>query len=265
MKFINRLLYEMVEDKIKFKELIQEEDYYVSDILDKNKFDRNNNEVLINISNINVKSIVKELLEEDFEFINKNKNNNKNNKNNIIMDKDIDTIVLKDRIIQPVINNKDSVIRAFVNSYYWIKNELYDEESRNLGYENELQTKLTYILKANIIDFVMNNVGNKNLNADLRKLIEEYYNEDIISSKLNKLRKSTNNTNGMIELLVLNTLFEIPIIIIDQKNKPRYIIDNKIITNNLENKKYNNRETVILKFDYEGSDIPAKISNIFYK
>lgn len=261
MKFINRLLYEIIQDKIKFKEIIQEDDYFVSDVIDKNKFDRNDDELVVNVSNINVKNILKELFDEEFVFKHKNKNKNKN----IIEDKDINTVVLKDRIIQPVVNNKDSIIRAFVNSYYWLKNTLYDEESRNLGYENELQTRLTYILKAHIIDFIMNNNNNKNLNSDLLKLLKEYNNEDIINSKLNKLRKSTNNTNGFIELLILNELYNIPIVIIDNKNKLKYIIDKKIYDTKLENKKYDNKETIILKFDYENSDIPSNISNIFYK
>ena len=63
------------------------------------------------------------------------------------------------QFIQIIIPNKDSIIRAYVNSYYWINNPLYDIESRNLGYLNDLQTNLTYLFKANIIDFIQNNLN----------------------------------------------------------------------------------------------------------
>ena len=54
-------------------------------------------------------------------------------------------VELGNQFNQNIINNKDSVIRAYVNCYYWINNPLYDISSRNLGYNSELQTQITYI------------------------------------------------------------------------------------------------------------------------
>merc|ERR1712127_626507 len=69
-------------------------------------------------------------------------------------------IVLGKQYIQEIISNNNSIIRAYINSYYWINNNLYDIESRNLGYISDLQTNITNLFKANIIDYIQNNKAN---------------------------------------------------------------------------------------------------------
>ena len=78
---------------------------------------------------------------------------------------------------------------------------VYDVESRNLGYISNLQTQLTYLLKAKIIDFVINNKNNKNISDEIK--IHFKNKDDFFDSAINKFRKSNINSTGKIELLPL--------------------------------------------------------------
>ena len=168
------------------------------------------------------------------------------------------------KLIQPIITNMDSVIRAYVNSLYWINNKLYDRESRNLGYISELQTQITYLLKAQIIDYIQKNKDN----TKLKKLLKSFYKEenDFFESSINKFRKTNINTSGEVELIILSFIFDYPILIYDNYNQLINIYDKGPVEVNKENTiKYENvKDAIILKFDYESmNNIPNKIYSIY--
>ena len=98
-----------------------------------------------------------------------------------------DLIELGNKLIQPIVINMDSVIRSYVNSLYWINNKLYDVESRNLGYTSDLQTQMTYLLKAQIIDFVLKNKKNKEFSKELNQYFKDK--DNFFDSAINKFRK----------------------------------------------------------------------------
>jgi hypothetical protein len=95
------------------------------------------------------------------------------NKEGHIEEYNPEPIELENKLIQEVIPNKDSIIRAYVNSYYWINNPLYNIESRNLGYIDDLQTNLTYIFKANIIDFIQKNINKGD--SEVKEFLMKYF------------------------------------------------------------------------------------------
>ena len=166
---------------------------------------------------------------------------------------------------QPIVKNMDSVIRAYVNSLYWINNKLYDVESRNLGYISELQTQVTYLLKAEIIDFVIKNKDNKKFSNKIKEYFKDK--DDFFETTLNKFRKTSINTTGYIELLILSYIFEkYPIIIYNNFNDVKYIFDKGPVEVNKKNiEKYSNYEDLIkMQFDYElMNEIPNKIYSIY--
>jgi hypothetical protein len=191
---ISKLVEEMIMDGIKFKEIIQEDTYYVSDIVDYTTYSDRPNQKIIKTSNFNIKKIMTELFgKESIPQLGKRRIG----KQEIIISKDIpEMIELGNEIIQEIIPNKNSIIRAYVNSYYWILNPLYDKTSRNLGYESDLQDRLTNLFKANLIDYLINNVYNEELKKDVSKYIE--LNKDILSknvfySSISSLRKNNYN------------------------------------------------------------------------
>lgn len=263
IEFINKVIEEMILNNIRFKEIIQENNYFVSDIVDYNLFTTRSKQKIVKTSNLNIKKIMSELFgKEKIPTIGRKK---LSKKEEINIEEDYpEMIEVGTKLIQPIIINMDSVIRAYVNSLYWINNKLYDRESRNLGYISELQTQITYLLKAQIIDYIQNNKDN----TKLKKLLKTFYKEenDFFESSINKFRKTNINTTGEVELIILSFIFDYPILIYDNYNQLINIYYKGPIEVNKENtNKYENvKDVIILKFDYETmNNIPNKIYSIY--
>jgi hypothetical protein len=131
--FVNKVLEEMVQNDIQFRELIQENTYYVSDIVDYTQYTNRTNQKIIKTSNFNIKKIMADLFGKDKTPIIGRRQVNKQ-VNEEVNEDYLELIELGKQLIQPIINNKDSILRAYVNSFYWINNPLYDIDSRNIGY-----------------------------------------------------------------------------------------------------------------------------------
>ena len=179
-------------------------------------------------------------------------------------DSNVELIKLGKQYIQEIIPNNYTIIRAYINSYYWLKNKLYDISSRNLGYVSELQTVLTYIFKSNIIDYITLNI------KQLQKYISHYNpKSSILNNPITKLRKSIINTNGKLELLVLSHLVPIPIIVYDNYSNVKYIflqgeipVSSETLKNFITPDKLTN--SIVLKFNFNNSDIPNNIFSLYY-
>jgi hypothetical protein len=136
---------------------------------------------------------------------------------------------------------------------YWLNNKLYDIESRNLGYFSPLQTQITYLLKANIIDYIQNNII-KNNDA----------NDNFFTSTLNKFRKLSVNTDGKMELTILSILFNTNIIVYDNFSNVKIIYSNgKEYPPESIDKFETNKNNIAIKFYYDGSSIPKKIFSLY--
>jgi hypothetical protein len=274
MANINRLVEELVMDGIKFKEIVMEDNYYVSDIVDYTQFSDRKNQKIIKTSNFNIKKIMADLFGKD--SIPK-LGRRKASKTDITVVENVpEMIELGKQMIQEIVSNKNSVIRAYVNSYYWLHNTLYDKETRNLGYESEMQDRLTNLFKANMIDYVANNTNNEQFKKDIHKLFpnfeldKEMLSKNIFKSQISTFRKNNFNTDGLFELLVLSYMFPYPIVVFDNFNAVKYIFSSGMVNvNDKTTQKYLNTseqsKTIFLKFDYEGvNKIPKKIYSIYY-
>ena len=266
--FVNKIIEEMVQNGIKFKELIQESDYYVSDIVDYTQYSNRPHQKIINTSNFNINKLLSELFGKDkIPIIGRRQLSKLYSMND---EEKPGLIEIGKQLIQIIIPNKDSVIRAYANSYYWSKNPLYDTESRNLGYINELQTTLTFLFKAYIIDFVQNSLLKNDVK--INQYLEKYFkNEDnFFESTLNKFRKTTLNTDGKVELFILSHIIDIPIIVYDNYSNIKYIFLQGEIPVTAETiKKFTALEklnkSIFLKFDFDNSNIiPRNIHSIYY-
>jgi len=267
--FINKVIEEMIQNDIQFKEIIQENSYYVSDIVDYSQFTNRNNQKIIKTTNFNIKKIMVELFGKD-KMPSIGKKQNKKNKNEEVKEDYLDLIELGKQLIQPVINNKDSMIRAYINCFYWINNPLYDTESRNIGYYSDLQTQLVNQLKAKIIDFLFK-MKNENQDKYL-KYLKKYYNNnpDEFNNIVNKFRKNTFNTTGTLELYILSLIIDIRIVVYNNYNNVIELYLNGEVSVNDENIKTFTSEqyrtkTIFIKKELEGSNtIPKNISSIYY-
>jgi hypothetical protein len=266
--YINKVIEELVQDSIKFKEIIQENNYYVSDIVDYTQYSYRPNQKIIKSSNFTLNKIMSELFGKDkIPIIGKRQMNIKSDQ---FVEEDYPELIeLGKQLIQPITSNMDSIIRAYVNCFYWINNALYDDDSRNLGYISDLQTSITYLFKANIIDFIQNNKGNKDFSDYFQKYFKEE--ENFFESAINKFRKSSFNTDGKIELFILSHLIDIPIVVYDNFSNVKFIflqgeikVTDETIKNYTKDERIKN--TIFIKFDYDGSNkIPKNIYSIYYK
>jgi hypothetical protein len=268
--FVNKVIEDIVQNNIQFKELIQENTYYVSDIVSQNQYTSRDNQIIIKTSNFNLNKIINELFDQP-PTIGKRKIKNENKENEIEEDYK-ELMEIGKQLIQPIISNKDSVIRAFVNCYYWINNPLYDKDSRNLGYYSEFQSLLTNQYKAKIIDFIQNVINDKELLKKHEKYLNKYIEKksNFFDSALNKFRKLSYNTTGILELYILSFIVESRIIVYNNYNKIEYLFLQGDVEINSENIKTFTKEefrnkTIYIKFDYEGTNkIPINIYSIYY-
>ena len=248
---INRVAEEMIIDGIKFKEIIMEDMYYVSDIVNFNIYSDRPNQKIIKTSNFNIKKILSDLFGKDsIPSIGRRKIL----RNEVeIEDNYPELVEIGKQLTQVIKPNKNSIIRAYVNCYYWLHNNLYDNESRNLGYFSELQDTLTNLFKANIIDYI-NNLDDMN----------EY------KDKLKQFRKNNYNTDGIMELTMFSYMFPYSIVVYDNYNNVKHIFSNgKVEFNTKTIGKYTSESahsnTIYLKFNYENNNtIPTIISSIYY-
>ena len=266
--YVNRIIEEMIQDGIKFKEILQDNNYYVSDIVDYTQFSYRPEQKIIKSSNFNINKIMNEIFGKDkAPVIGKRQLVFKTGQ--IIEEDYPELIELGNQLIQEIEPNKDSVIKSFVNCFYWINNPLYDDKSRNLGYTSHIQLLLSNLFKANIIDFIQNNRNNQEINKYLINYFKD--NENFFESTINKFRKSSYNTDGKVELFILSHLIDLPIVVYDNFSNVKYIflqgeikVTNETIKNFTSDAKLS--KTVFLKFDFDGiNKIPKIISSIYYK
>ena len=279
MTSVNKIVEEIIMDGIKYKEIIMEDNYYVSDIVDHTMFNERPDQKIIKASNFNIKNIMKELFgKESIPKIGRRKIS----KMNVEIEENYPELIeLGKQLIQKVKTNQNSVIRAYVNSYYWLHNNLYDKETRNLGYYSELQNILTNLFKAHIVDYITNNMESlSQKSSDMKNSISKYLDGlpaknkksdvNLFTSMLNRFRKNNYNTDGILELTILSYMFAYPIVVFDNFNNVKYIFSNgRVDVNDRTSKKYTQTseqsKTIFIKFEYEGSNnIPSNISSIYY-
>ena len=268
IEYIRRLLEEIIQNNIKFKEIMQEDDYYVSDIVDYTQYTNKPNQKIIKTTNFNIKKIMSELFGKDSI---PNLGKRRINKNNSKVEEDFPELIkFSDQFIQEIIPNNDSIIRAYVNGYYWLNNKLYDIESRNLNYSSEIQNKITNLFKANMIDYIQNNIYNTEYSNSIKDIVDLKESKNFFVSAINKIRKNKINTSGLLELITLSFMFDYSIVVFNNFNNVKYILSNGMVKVNEKTiKKYleksRRQNTIFLKFDFEDKNIiPKKIYTIYY-
>ena len=101
------------------------------------------------------------------------------------------------------IQNNLTLFRAYVNGYYWIKNQYNDPEIKNLGYYSPMQTELTNYFRGTIIDWCQNKKNNSELNEI--KIYMNLKKNFTVDDYLVKLGNSISfKTNTIPELYILS-------------------------------------------------------------
>jgi hypothetical protein len=278
IEFVNRITDELVQYDIKAYEILQIDNYFVSDIIDQNIFTEKPNQIILKSTN----NAIKKLLNETF---GKNTLSIKIGRRKILKYTDINyqqlnlDFPLKNMklfFIQTIMDNNLTLYRSYVNCYYWLKNSLSDVVNKNLGYCSPLQTKLSIYFKSSVIDWLSNIKNKKIIDSNILNLFYAKKNsKNIVNDFIVTLSKDINIvSNCIIELYVLNQLNDIPIIIYNQNDDIIYIFDKKIIFNSY-NDKYNKEYDIYKKNQYDyinlkfifitNNYIPDHIHSIYFK
>jgi hypothetical protein len=204
-------------DVYKRQELLHIDNFYINDIVDINTFKT--------LPNERVKIVLPSIKKVD-----KIKNIEKS------------PINIGDRLLQEIIPNNNTFLRAFITCHYWNSNILYDHTIRNLGYFSELQTKLINILKSKIIDYLIET------NTDKDTIIE--YNKNIY------------NTDMIFEITTLSILFpKLHIVIYNEVNHVMYSYLNGIRS---KYKDRTNDDILIQCFFNKNTNVPYRITSILF-
>ena len=279
IEYVNKVVQELVNNNLDANEILQEENYFVSDIANNKNFTTRDDQKIIKNTHHNINKIMSELFGKD--NVPKIGRRHRPSKDITMIDQNVDNPLEQfgKMFVQNIIENNNTIFRAYANCYYWIKNSLYNINYRNLGYISQLQTDLSNYFKAIVIDWLMDKENKEIINKDIVNYKYIKINiKDFFTKYLTKMRKNVSNTSGFIELYVLSKVFPNVINVLDNYNQTIFIFEdglkyykndtslnnNKILNSYM---KKDNLSTVInIKFDFiTNKTIPSVLYSIYYK
>ncbi|BCS83257.1 poxvirus early transcription factor-like protein [Cotonvirus japonicus] len=270
--FINQVAEEFIQNEFKASEILQRGEYFVSNIVDYNVFTERPGERIIMSSNANLERILSEIFgKENIPRIGKKRYKFENTLDYEQMNINNPLRENNNWYIQNIIDNNNSIFRAFVNVYYWLVHPYNEISIRNLGYYSTLQNTLSNIYKSQVIDWLLSPENNKHIQK-----IMPYMRYNKIGDFAIKLSMEVNTiTNGIVELYVLSKIYETIIYIYSEYYDIMYVIhptqgivyDYKKNKNEFDTSEYRNyKKNVNLRFNYTaGSNYPEIIDALYPK
>lgn len=233
-EFVNRISEELADNSLKAFEIFKKDDYYVSDIVDYSNFTEREGQKIFKSDSSNIKKILTTIFGSDnIPKIGKNRGDNMIEKDTQELNIDNPPLEFDNMFVQKIIPGNLSLLRCYVNCYYWNKYKLKDSITRNLGYYNTVQSDISNYFRGLIVDWLIDTKNKKVIDADLVKFM------DVPSSSknptkrfiINLSKKMNRSSNGIIELYVLNKLNKKPIVVSNTNNETLYIFDDGIFYN----------------------------------
>jgi hypothetical protein len=254
--FINRICYELLNNGIKKSELLNEEGYSVSDVINSNIYKLKEGQKLLrktkDINNVFVNFIK----ETKGEYIN-NYNDEDLDAYNMISYKTkrkiekINAIIERNKgkkingiLYQPIFEQSDTILRAYANCLFWLKNKKTNNKKKNFGYYSMEQDKYIDFLKSSLIDSI--------IDISIKENFNDY---DLITN----ISKNTNNVSYLDLLKYLSLLFNYKIIILNVYDQITEIIQKgKIKKTIVDFDKNKYEDNIIIKINnYENKNIEA--------
>lgn len=277
--FTNKFISELINNDYKTKEILNLDGYILSDIVDETYFIEKTNEKIIIIEpHKNSMEIIKNVFQNMDQFINKKIQKNSKNLNmtiNTHNKENIDNPLKKlETHYMQKINMNNGIFNAYANSYYWLKHKYYNIKNRNLGYISITQINIANYIKGEVIKWLLNKNNTRDalyiLNYDNKNNFSTNNMDYGIQQYILSIHKSKDITNGIIELYILNKIFNLYKIILYNEEQIIYIFDDGIkydfYDKNLQNydidiKNYN--DVICLQFDFKLNKKYAKPENIY--
>lgn len=268
--FVNKLCSELTTQNIKAFELLHTGNYYVSDIVDYNRFTERQGQTIIKSSNNTINSTLETIFgKENIPKIGKRRVSKQINTdyNDILISNPLKD--MGNTYVQSIIPNNDTLIRAYTNGFFWHKHKYYDITSRNLGYYSELQTDTSIFMKSLIIDWLLDPKNTQTASTILTEYIDH---KKIINDEIkNYVVKIINNisimSDGIVELSILNLIHNIPIIVYDGSDI-KYVFNGVIQKSDFNTSKINDMKnnSIQLRFNYSSNKyVPTTIDVIYPK
>ena len=273
IKIINKVSEELINNKLKSNEILNIDNYYITDIINPINFTYRNEQKIIKSNNNNMNKIFSEIFGlKSIPIIGKRKINKKSI--NKINNNEFPLEIIGIKKYQKIIYN-NVIYRTYANSYFWNHTLLDIYEQKNLGYYSILQTDLSNYFKSQVIEWI-NYKSNYSIiikNLDILKLNKNF----LYEYKTYLTENVGNYKNFIIDLYILFIINKIPIIIYDNYDNIIIIIDNDFIyienytDNKILLKKYNdvnyNKNSINIKYNISNFSLtnePSIISVIYY-
>ena len=257
--FVNKITEEFFQNELRAQEILRKGEYFVSNIVDYNVFTERSGEKIVLSSGTNINKILGEIFgKENIPHIGKRRNK-------------LDAVQKYDQLnldnpikeigkwhIQNIIDNNNTIFRAFANAYYWLRHPHSNVMVRNLGYYSLIQTDLANLYKSQVIDWlredheeikhILPHVGYKNILDFIIKLSSEAY----------------TFTDGLGELYVLSKIYKMIIYIHDDNYNMIYTINPQqgIISGGTQPNKQT-KKSINFKFKYSRDMIPEKVEVMY--
>jgi hypothetical protein len=256
--FINKITTEFMNNSIRSKEILQIQDHYVSDVVNKNYYTERENQKVIKSANENIKRTLETFFGKDFEYSTKKKNFgiiNASKYDDLLQEHPLKNY--GDRLIQTIFPENNTLLRAYATGYNWIENMYQNINIRNLGYYSQKQTDIMVYLKSLIIDWMLDQQNKK----EIDDMLSKYNIGDNVYTYITKLASNAlSSASCDIEIIILNKIQKIPIVIYDD-NEIVKVFDEQILSSKLE--KYEKRtDTINLRFNYIQLEMGGKYSKI---
>lgn len=269
--FINKVSEEIIQNGLKSNEVFQKDGYSVSDIVSYNIFTERAGEKVIMGSHTNIKNILEDIFgKEAIPKIGKRLLRISAIQNYDQINDEHPIKKIGEWYVQTIVENKNTIFRAFVNTYYWLMHPFTEIFYKNLGYYSELQTELSNVYKSFVIEWL--NDPNNKLKLESIKSYIKYDNTNEFIIKLGS--DVVTLTSCIVELYVLSTIYETLIYVYNENYDIIYAIhpvDGIIYDHNLKTKtrfdvrpykKY--KKTIDILFRYISKNIYPDIIEAMY-
>jgi hypothetical protein len=279
ISFINKISEELAQNELKAIEIMQVEGYFVSDIVDYNRFTERSGQKIIRSTSNTIKKVLNETFGKESlpTKIGRRKATKGSEINYQQLNADNPMLDLKTFFIQKIIDNNLTLFRAYVNGYYWLRNKYSDFDNKNLGYYSPLQTDLANYFRSLVVDWLNESKNNKNILKSYPEYLDiRKSSKDSVRDFVLRLAKDVPvMTNCVIELHILSKLNNIPIVIYNDYNNIVYIFDKGLVYDSHITKqipeefvKYTkaDKTAINLRFSFVANNkIPEEIEVIYFK
>ena len=260
IEYVSKVTDEILNNELKSKEILNIDNYYISDIVDIDNFKERDGQKILKSSVLNLNILLNEMFgKANIPIIGKKKINriNKSSEEQNLLN----PLVKKGLYYYQDIYNENAIYRAVSNSIYWINSGTVDKIFRNLGYYSDIQTDISNVMRSYIFDVLESETKIEEMYEDLKKIlkipldvfISEYKNKMFLGREYYYL--------GIPDLYILNKIYDIPIVAYDNYEIPFIVFDNGVVLNNLKldekidlDEKYS-KNTIKIKYNIKIFDI----------